>query len=442
MSEDQGNEYFSDGLTEELINALVKIPDLHVAARTSAFQFKGKTGDIASIGHQLKVARILEGSVRKAGNRVRITAQLIDVSNGFHLWSETYDRDIEDIFAVQDEISQSVVAALKVVLLTNSGRTGQAAPRNIEVHNLILEGKHFSRQGMAKENLAKALNCFKRALKIDSESAPAWMGLARANGGLVGVGDLSPSEYIDKARDAVERALALDDSMAEAHCMSGRLKQHHDLDWHGADAEYRRALELEPGNANLIRFAGRLAYATGRLDEAISLLSRGAKLDPLNGPLFLDLGWSLLCSGQLKEAATAYRRGLELEPARISGHHFMGRVYLLEGQPELALEEMRQEPDKMWRLEGFALAYHSLGQQEQADEALSKLLDPSSGWEFNIAEVYAFWGDVDNAFEWLERARAERDGGVGQFTKTDPLLRNLHSDPRWNKFLAKIGLAD
>jgi len=441
LSDDPGNEYFSDGLTEELISALVKIPNLHVAARTSTFEFKGKTGDIESIGHRLKVARVLEGSVRKAGNRVRITAQLIDVSNGFHLWSEKYDRDIEDIFAVQDDISQSVATALKVILLTDSSQPKQSPPIDPEVHNLVLEGMHFLRQERMAKSLRKAVGCFERAIEIDPESAVAWVGLAKTYFELVGEGYLSPSEYIDRFRDAVEHAVTLDDSLASAHCLLGQLKQYYELDWMGADVEFRRALELEPGNADLIRFAGRLAYATGRLDDAISLLTRGARLDPLNAPLFMDLGWSLLCNGRLKEAVTAYRRGLELEPDRRASRHFMGRAYLLDGCPELALEQMQIEPHRIWRLEGLALAHHALGAQVRAGEALDEILSHVSGWEFNVAEVYAFWGEIDSAFEWLERAREQRDGGVGQFTKTDPLFRNLHGDPRWNEFLSKIGLS-
>jgi TolB-like protein/Tfp pilus assembly protein PilF len=442
MSDDRDNEYFSDGLTEELINALVKIPDLHVAARTSCFQFKGKTGDIDSIGRQLKVALVLEGSVRKAGGRVRITAQLVNVSDGFHLWSETYDRDLEDIFAVQDDISHSVAETLKVVLVADHEAAVGARVANVEVHNLLLEALHFFRQGKARENLEKALACYKRVIEIAPDCAEAWAGLSNAYLQMPGEGDLTVRACVENAREAIERALALDDSMAEAHRGLGGIRHYYDLDWQGAEAEYQRALELEPGNASAIRSAGRLAYSTGRLDEAISLLSRGVALDPLNAAMHIDLGWSLFCSNRLDEAVAAYQRGLELEPARPATHHFLGRIYLIQGRAEAALQEMQREPHDIWRFEGEALAYHMLDRQELANKALGELLSHSHGWQFNIAEVYAFWSDLDRAFEWLERARSENDGGVGQFTKTDPLLWNLHGDPRWGAFLAKIGLAD
>ena len=442
MSEDSGNEYFSDGLTEELMNVLVKIPDLHVAARTSVFHFKGQTGDIGSIGQQLNVTRVLEGSVRKAGNRVRITAQLIDCANGFHLWSEKYDRDLEDIFAVQDDIAQSVAKALKVVLLTDSGRTDEATAKEIEAYNLLLEGRYFLRLGQGEESLERALDCYQRAIKIDPELAQAWAGLSRVYGFLTGTGDLSESEGLKKAREAAERAVAIDDSIADAHCALGSVMQFQELNWQGANAEYQKALELEPSNTIAMQLAGGLAYATGRRDDAVSLMCRAVELDPLNAGLAVDFGYSLLCNGLLEEAEAACRRGLELNPARLGSHQVLGRVHLIQGRFESALHEMRKDQHEVLRLVGLALAYHALGQQEEADEALNEFLKCSTGWWYQVTEVYAFRGDLDKAFEWLERARTEHDTGLGQLIKTDPFLRNLHSDPRWNEFLAKIGLAD
>jgi eukaryotic-like serine/threonine-protein kinase len=438
MSGEQENEYFSDGLSEELLNVLARIPELRVAARTSSFQFKGKTGDIASIGKQLNVGTILEGSVRKAGSRVRITAQLVKVADGFHLWSETYDRELTDIFAVQDDIARSVSSALKVRLLRNEAPS--AAPGgNAEAYNLYLQGKYFlDRQN--REDLEKAISYYEQALKLEPGSARAWAGLARAHSQQAGRADIPADEGYRKARQEVEKALQLDPNLAEAHAALGRMRRAYDWDWSGADASYKRALVLEPGNAEVVREAANLAATLGRFEDAIRLNRRSIELDPLSVGAYHSLGVNSLYAGRLDEAEATLRKALELNPESSREHTLIGRVHLMRSKPEAALQEMEHETEPFWRRYGLALAYHALGRKKEADATLGELLEKDTeGAAYQIAEVYAFRGEADKAFAWLERAYAQRDAGLAQM-KGDPLLKNLEADPRYTAFLKKMRL--
>jgi TolB-like protein/predicted Zn-dependent protease len=445
MSGDKEQEYFSDGLAEELLNDLAKIQGLRVAARTSAFQFKGKSEDLRTVGEKLNVATVLEGSVRKEGNKVRITAQLIKTADGFHLWSETYDRELNDIFAVQDDIARSVAGSLKVTLLGAGTPTASPRSRNPDAYNAYLQGQYFlSRPTM--ENLEKAAGDLEQAIKLDPEYAPAWAGLSRVRarqGDLGAQGDpgyLPVDEAYRKAREAAERALALDANLAEGHAAMGWIKTSYDWDWAGADASYQRALALEPGNAVVIRGAGVLAAHLGRVDEALALDRRALELDPLSAVIYFNLGLHAYYAGRLEEAVTAIKKALELSPDMAVTHSILGRVYLAQGHPQEALAEAQRETSSYWKLQALALASQALGQKKEADAALADLIAKyHSSSAYQIAEVYAFRGESDRAFEWLERAYAQRDSGV-TVTKVDPLLKNLKSDPRYAAFLKKIRL--
>ncbi|HSA91610.1 MAG TPA: protein kinase, partial [Terriglobales bacterium] len=281
MSEEKNQEYFSDGLAEELLNNLAKIPELRVAARTSAFQFKGKNEDLRTVGEKLNVATVLEGSVRREGKRVRITAQLIKAADGFHLWSETYDREITDIFTVQDEIARSVAGSLKVTLLGGKTATPSAPGKNAEAYSAYLQGRYFNER-LGKGNLEKAIGYYEQAIKLDPSYAPGWVGLAEVRSRQADAGYLPTEEGYRKAREAVERALALDANLAEAHAAMGWIKKGYDWDWAGADASYQRALALEPGNARVMRGAATLANTLGRFEEALALDRRAVELDPLS----------------------------------------------------------------------------------------------------------------------------------------------------------------
>ena len=439
MSSDKEQEYFSDGLSEELLNDLAKIPGLRVAARTSSFQFKGKTEDLRTVGEKLNVATILEGSVRKEGNRVRITAQLIKVADGFHLWSETYDRELKDIFGVQDEIARSVAGSLKVALLGGKTATPSAQGTNAEAYNACLQGRYFYER-RSKENVEKAIGYYEQAIKLDPGYAPAWVGLAEARSLQAGHGYLPAEEGYRKAREAVERALALDANLAEAHAAMGWIKMSYDWDWAGADASYQRALALEPGNATVVWRAAELAANLGRFEEALAQDRRAVELDPLNVSTHIYLGEHAFRAGRLEEAAAAFKKALELNPERPFSHTGLGLVYLAQAHPQEALAEMEREREPFFRLGGQALAYHALGRKKEAGTALAEFVTKyHTEGAFQIAELYAFRGEADRAFEWLERAYAQRDPGLAQM-KGDPQLKSLERDPRYAAFLKKMRL--
>ncbi len=438
MSPDKDQEYFADGLAEELLSALARIPGLRVAARSSSFQFKKKSADVASIGRQLRVGAILEGSVRKAGSRVRITAQLVKVEDGFQLWSETYDRELNDIFAVQDDIARSVAGAMKVTLL------GKQAPASVtgataEAYNLNLQGKYFATR-RSREDLEKAVSYHEQALRLDPGYSRAWVSLAAAHMAQADGGHVPIDEGYRKARGEVEKALELDPNLAEAHAGLGWIRMTYDWDWSGADAAYKRALELEPGNAVVIRVAARLSSTLGRFDEAIRLQRRAVELNPVSASSQANLALDLWRAGRLAEADAAYRRVLELNPGYPQAHVAIGRIHL-RSNPEAALREMEKEEEPFWRRYGLALAYHALGRSPEADSVLGDLAGrkDADNWAFQIAEIHAFRGEKDKAFEWLERAYVQRDGGLTDM-KGDPLLASLEADPRYTAFLKKMRL--
>jgi len=438
MSSDKEQEYFSDGLSEELLNDLAKIPTLRVAARTSSFQFKGKTEDLRTVGEKLSVSTILEGSVRKEGNRVRITAQLIKAADGFHMWSETYDRELKDVFAVQDEIARSVAGSLKVALLGN-GAAASTRAKNPEAYNAYLQGEYFAKR-YRKEDLEKAIGYYEQAIKLDADYALAWAGLADARGTQADSGYVSMDEGYRKAREAAERALALDANLAEAHAAMGWIQTNYDGDWAGADASYQRALALEPGNAPVVRRAATLASVLGRYEEAIAQDRRAIELDPLSAATYGNLEIHAYYAGRLEEAIAAFKKVVELNPEYPGAHYLLGKVYLAQRYPQEALAEMEREPEPIWRLAGLPLAYHALGRNKESDAALAELVAKFHAESaFQIAEVYAFRGETNKAFEWLERAYSQHDGGLASL-KGDPLLKNIEHDPRYADFLKKMRL--
>jgi TolB-like protein/Tfp pilus assembly protein PilF len=439
MSAGKDQQYFSDGLAEELLNALAQIPELRVAARTSSFQFKGTKEDLRTIGQKLNVANILEGSVRKEGRHVRIAAELVKVADGFALWSQTYDRELDDIFAVQDDIASSVSNALKVRLLAKDGPRPVGRAANAEAYNLYLQGRYFLDRG-TRQDTDNAVSYYQQALKLDPGYAQAWAGLAAAHQRQASRSYVPAAEGFRMARQEVEKALELEPELAEAHAALGWIRRNYDWDWSGADAAYERALELEPGNATVVRAAAALARTLGRFEEAIRLDRRAVELDPLSVAAHYNLALHALYAGLLDEAKAAFRKTLELNPEYPSAHMFLGEVDLMGSNPMAAREEMEREKDPFFHRYGLALAYFALGQRNDADAALGELLEKyREGAAFQIAEVYAFRGEADEAFEWLDRAYAQRDAGLSEL-KGDPLLRSLESDPRYATFVKKMHL--
>jgi TolB-like protein/Tfp pilus assembly protein PilF len=444
MSPEKNQEYFSDGLAEEMLNGLARIPGLRVAARTSSFSFKGKTDDCRIIGAALGVSTLLEGSVRKQANRARISVQLIKASDGFGLWSETFDQDMSDILAVQQEIARAVTRELKVRLLAKPSAPGGKGITNAEAYNAYLQGKYLLLRSN-KESLEKAIGYFESATRLDPAFAPAWVGLGQSRYMQAGSAYVPVEEGYRKAREAVEQALRLDSSLGEAYAAIGNIKMFHDWDWTGAEASYHRALELAPSNADVIRSSASIARILGRWTEALELSRRVTAIDPISSGGYFLAGMTFYYAGNQEEASTALRKTLELTPERAMIHAFLGQVYLAQGRAETALAEMEKEKDPAFGLCGLAVAYHALGRKQQSDLNLAHLIanfregGPQGDAPYQIAQVYAFRGEIDRAFEWLDRAYLERDSGLPE-VKGDPLLIKLRSDPRYAALLKKMRL--
>ena len=435
MSRDEENEYFSDGLSEELLNVLAKIPELKVTGRTSSFAFKGKREDLRDIGKKLGVGTLLEGSVRKAGNRVRITAQLIKVADGFHLWSETYDRVLDDIFAVQDDIAQSVSSALHVTLL---GKPAAASKANAESYQLVLQGNHFVQHNTGPA-LARAVLLYREAIDKSPDSATAWAGLARAHAFQAFYGHAELNESHKKAREAAERALALDDQLADAHEVMGLILASLEFRWKEAKEAIRTARTLAPGASSPMVSMAVYEGSLGEIEEALQLARRAQEIDPLNPSVHVNRGRIESWASNLEAACEGYLRAVELSPGMASVHSSLGLVYLRQGMGDKAIAEMQKESSAGYREYGLAIAYHRLGMHQESDAALARLLTESEQWGYQFATVHAARGEVDEAFRWLERSYELHDSGV-VLVKVSWTLESLHSDPRWPRFLEKIGL--
>jgi TolB-like protein/Tfp pilus assembly protein PilF len=437
MSAAKDQEYMSDGIAEELLNLLAKLPELRVIARTSSFSFKGQNLEIPEIARRLGVANVLEGSVRTAGNRVRVTAQLVRASDGAHLWSETYDRTLDDIFSVQDDIAGKVVGQLQIKLLGRKAPV--SATMRPEAYSLYMEGLYFSRSSN-RENLAKAEEKYKEAVALDAAAVDGWAGLAEVYWAQAGQGFRSMVEGVPLAQEAVARALALDPDSARALTVQGRISSDFMWDFVKAEKELARALELEPGNAGAIRALAALASTLGRLDKAAELHRRAIALDPLRPGSYHSLGILLFLQGDPKLAEDNLRKAVELAPDQATTRSAISQVQLLSGRPQEALQSIEREHDAGWKASGLPMVYFALDRKAEADAALKSFIESfGKDWAYQIAENYAFMGQNDAAFEWLERAYRQPDAGLAQML-ADPLLRNLHDDPRWLPFLQKMRL--
>ncbi len=453
-SRDEEDEYFSDGLADELMNVLTRIKGLRVAARASSFHFKGKHEDLATMGAKLNVATLLDGSVRKIGNRVRISVQLVNVADGYHLWSETYDRTLEDIFAVQDDIAQSVVKQLRASLLGAAGipESGSLQARaevaeaargrglDPEAHRLALQGRHMIER-LTRDDLLRGTQYLNEALRLDPSNAMAWVDLARAHVNAAGFGwKQSIPEEVAAARRAADRALAIAPDLPEAHVVLGRIRLYFDWDWNGARDAYRRALELAPGVAVGRHGAGVLAQNEGRAEEALDLYRRAIAQDPLSAAAYNRYGTACLAADRFEEAEASFRKAIELAPQRILQHSNLALALRAQGRLEEALAAAERESEEMYRLRVLTAVHHSLGRRAESDSALRELVEKhSEASAYQIAEAYASRGEFDDAFAWLERARAQRDPGLVELNAA-VLLNPLRADPRWAAFLKKMGL--
>ena len=436
MSADPEQEYFVDGLAEELLNLLASIPELRVTARTSSFAFKDKQVDVRTIAEKLDVQHILEGSVRKAGNTLRVTAQLIEADSGYHLWSRRFDRKFEDVFAIQDEIAAAVVDALKISLLNELPKAKEINP---DAYALYLQGIYFGDR-FTKEGLEKAVNAFQAALKLEPEYAPAWAMLAEAYSTEASRMYRDVHEGTALARAAIERAIALGDELPQAHAIMVWINMTHEWDWQGANESMQRAMALDPGGVYTLGTASALAGTFGRLDEAIKIDRQVIRLSPLDLSLHFNHGFHLTAAGRLDEATVALRHVLELNPQTPYVHFSLGVIFLLQNQPKIALAEMELEIDPTVQDHGMVLALSALGRTAEADQALAAFIEEhKESAAYFIAEAYAFRGDPEQAFVWLDTAYEQRDSFLSEILAA-PLLTNLRSDPRWPIFLDKMGL--
>jgi TolB-like protein/tetratricopeptide (TPR) repeat protein len=439
MSEKKDQEYFSDGLSEELIDMLTKIPELRVPARTSSFFFKGKQATIADIAEALRVAHVLEGSVRKSGNQVRITAQLIRVDSGYHLWSQTYDRQLDDIFKVQDEIAGAVVTALKVHLLPVQQVTDSHRTANADAYNQYLLGRNFYLNRPTRDGPHLAADAYHKAIELDPRYALAYAGLAEAES--LAADALNDVKGQDRAMADAERAVALAPDLADTYGVRGHLRHVYSWDWAGAQVDFEKALALNPGNSNILIHYAELLATVGRLPAAAAAARKAIEIDPLSELASRRLGQFLYYDGQIAAARQAIGLALALNPESIYSRWHLGAVELLDGHSQQALDVFRQDKDPVFRQNGVALAQHTLGHAEEARAAIDELVRTNAvqAADYQIAEVYAWRGEKNGAFEWLDRAFARRDGGL-VVVKVDPLLASLHDDPRYKAFLHKMNL--
>jgi adenylate cyclase len=437
MSEDKANEYFSDGISEELLNLLAKIPQLQVTARTSSFSFKGKEVAIPEIARTLHVAHVLEGSVRKAGNSVRITAQLVNAGTDTHLWSQTYDRKLDDIFAIQDEIAADVVKQLKVTLL---GAAPKARTTDPEAYALYLQAVQLGRLATA-EALQQSDALYRKVLAIDPRYAPAWEGLSSNFMDEVELGPLSTKEGYAQAREAAMKALAIDPEYAPAHARLGDIAMYGDNDLADAARYYERALALDPADLSVLGNSAVFLTSLGRLDEALALQEALVRRDPVNMWALFSLGSHHRCAGRLDAAIASYRTLLSLSPGWVAAHYQLGVALLLKGDAQGALAEIEQETIESFKRMGLSMAYHALGRKADSDAALAALIaKDEKNASYNIAYVYAFRGEADKAFAWLDKAVEYGDTGLPSIV-TNNLFDKIHSDARWLPFLRKIGKA-
>jgi len=448
MSDDAENEYFSDGVTEEIINALANVPGLRVAARTSAFSFKGENRDITEIGRQLRVTTVLEGSVRKAEQQVRIAAQLVNTADGFHIWSEVYDREFCDIFALQEEIARTIADKLKLQFLAPSDTPlVEGQTQNLEAYNLYLKGRYSWNQRTV-DGLRASLDYFQEAIALDDAYAQAYAGLADAYSLLGWYRYLSADEVFPRIRWAAEKAIGEECCVPEALTSHGYARFLYEWDFPGAEADFRQAMSLDPNSPTLHHWYGEFLMAMGRLEEAREHLRRAHELDPLSLTITVGMGWSEYFLGRSEKAIEHYESVLAMKPNFVIVPWFLGPAYVQSGQYSKAVTLYNDSMERLGEHPGLvallAQAHALAGHVDLAQEIYSGLEERD-----HRAPVFADYhalvltalGETDAAIGYLEKAFDERSW-VLVFLKVDPAYEPLHSDPRFPELLTRIGLPD
>ena len=443
MSQAKDQEYFSDGMSEELLNLLAQVPGLHVAGRTSSFSFKGKNAGIAEIGKALNVATVLEGSLRKSGNRLRITAQLINVADGYHLWSQTYERKLTDVFAMQDEIAGAVVDALKLQLLP--AQRPDATKRFIPspgAYDQFLLGRQFANRN-TQEGYASAFAAYRRAVALEPHYADAYAALSLAEKSASFL-TVSAADFVRgqlRALAAAEQAIASNPALADGYAARGAVRIE-SWDWAGAQADIEKAFALNPESISTYACNACFLATQGRLPEAIVAVGKTLELNPLSAEDWNKLGRFNAAVGDLAGARQALNRGLAISPKDGTLPFFLGVVSLLEGHPGAARAESLRMSNGPPRLVLLAVAEHDLGHKDASQQGLEALLAKyAQDYPYRIAQVHAWRGERDQAIAWLERAYAQHDRLL-RFLKFDPLLRYVHGDARYSALLRKMELPE
>ena len=442
LTGDPNKEYLADGLTEGTISQLARLnpEQLGVIARTSVMGYKHKDERLDQIGRDLSVQYVLENSLRGSGDHIRLTSQLIQVKDQTSLWSHDYDYPPKDILDLEDDVAKAVAREVRLHLTPQQqAELSRPHPVNPEAFDAYLQGYYFFQRDTDKDT-DMAARYFERATQLDPSYALAWVGLSRALHWQAEEGLIPMEKGHRLAREAIERALALDPNLAEAYSQMGRLKKYVDFDWAGADESIRRAIALDPGNPEYLDQAASSALTFGRSDEALALARRAVELDPLNAASWHRRGEIEFYEGQLAGAEADVKKSLELSPDVFLGPVLLSRIYLMQGRPQDALPEIERVRSDAVRTYLFALTYTVIGQEKQSEAALKELIAKYSRREaFLVAEVYAFRNQRDEAFVWLDRAFAQHEDDL-PMTNLFPELKNLHGDPRYSAFLKKIHL--
>jgi adenylate cyclase len=440
LSEKKDQEYFANGIAEEVLDRLAKVPGLRVVGRASSFQFKGKNTDLAGIGAALGVAYLLEGSVRREAGRVRVSAQLIEARTGSERWSDRFDSDVVDVLQVQDTIATELARALQIAVEVDvASRTSIKSSETLDAYLRGLQSIDRSSQ----EGLESAVANLKQALSLDPTFAPAAIGLARAYV-WIGTSGWQPTRVaFERAREAALLAQRLDPKNPTPHVLLAAIHTAYDWDWTGADRELHQASALGPDDFNAAQTAAWLAAARGQWNEAQQFAVQAIALDPLNPDLHATLGYVVyLRSGRLAEAERSIRRALQINPGDAFGHYFLGEVLMLQGHHGGALAEFGKETPDDGQTVGYAMVHFATKRKAESDAQLAEAIrESATDWPLGIATVYAFRGEKDHAFEWLDRAYEARDEDLFMI-KGNPLLKNLEGDPRYKAFLRKMNLPE
>jgi TolB-like protein/DNA-binding winged helix-turn-helix (wHTH) protein len=441
MSEKKDLEYFSEGLSEEVLHLLSRVPEMRVAARTSSFSFKDKSEDLPTIARKLQVANVLEGSVRRSGNSVRITAQLVRADSGFHLWSQTYDRKLGDIFQIQEEIAASVVQALQLSMM-GERQADSMDTKRMEAYTLYLQGRSLQMHASTRADWENVDEYARRAVSADVGFAPAWAFFGRVLADRAQLGYIPGENGWEAARQAATRSLSLDPNLREGQLVIASIALRYDWNWDAAREQIDAVLLQDPGNALAMSWAGFLALVRGQKDHAIAYYEHATAIDPLDPNKYVQFAQALYLDGRYADAQIILHKALALDGGQAFAHWLLAKIALANGDPPAALSELEREPYEPARLAGQAIALHALGRGQESDAALAELERKfAANSPFHVATVYVDRGNIDRAMDELERAFQMRETNC-ILVNVDPLLAGVRASRRFAPFAQKMKLAD